>query len=172
MPTHAPKWPILVSLCLLSLSSQAMSRLFDGDANVWIANDRLCFGGTEFKSAGLFFNRTLKVDAGQVVVHAIQVTGAAPGSYWAISAADPEHALPLTGNTCIAYGERIAHFNPSQAAKPLVDGLYSVTLAGSDLKRGNRATFYKNFCLQHNDSGRRVTAAHYDKSAQQWVCSP
>ncbi|VXB18044.1 conserved exported hypothetical protein [Pseudomonas sp. 8AS] len=172
MPTPSPKWLMLVSLSLFSLNSQAMSRLFDGDANVWIANDRLCFGGTEFKSVGLFFNRTLKVDAGQVVVHAIQVTGAGPGSYWAISATDPEHALPITSNTCIAYGERIAHFNPSQAAKPLTDGLYSVMLGGSDLKSGNRATFYQNFCLQHSDSGRRVTAAHYDKSSQQWVCSP
>lgn len=35
---------------------------------------------------------------------------------------------------------------PSQAAKPLVDGLYSVTLAGSDLKSSNRTTFYKNVC--------------------------
>lgn len=172
MPTRSPKWLMLVSLCLFSLNSQAMSRLFDGDAKVWIANDRLCFGGTEFKSAGLFFNRTLKVDAGQVVVHAIQVSGADAGSYWTTSTTAPEHALPLTSNTCIAYGEHIAHFNPSQAAKPLVDGLYSVTLAGSDLKSGNRATFYKNFCLQHSDSGRRVMAAHYDKSVQQWVCSP
>lgn len=168
----SPKWLMLVSLCLFSLNSQAMSRLFDGDAKIWIANDRLCFGGTEFKSAGLFFNRTLKVDTAQVVVHAIQVSGADPAPYWATSTTAPEQALPLTSNTCIAYGERIAHFNPSQAAKPLVDGLYSVTLAGSDLKSGNRATFYKNFCLQHSNSQLNVKAARYDKSLQQWVCSP
>lgn len=49
MPVPSPKWLMLVSLSLFSLNSQAMSRLFDGDANVWIANDRLCFGGTELK---------------------------------------------------------------------------------------------------------------------------
>lgn len=168
MPHFLPGGVLLSCLCLLSLPSQAMSRLYDGEAEVWSTDQALCFGARTFKSAGLFLNRTLRVDRQRVVIHGVEVNGAGPALYWSMSADEPEDGLPINSSTCIAYGQQPGGFASRQRAAPLADGLYSVMLYGSDRKSGNRARFYKQFCVQRSGDRMAVADAYYDEGL--WRC--
>lgn len=170
-PTELLAGLLLIFLCSISIPAQAMSRLFDGDAEVWTADDKVCFGGRTFKSSGLFFNRTLRVDSQRVVIHAVEVSAAGATICWSSSAAAVDDALPITSASCIAYGERTGRLLQRHTAKPLVDGLYNVMLDGSDLESGNRARFYKQFCMRHSDRQTVVTDAQYDEHLQRWSCA-
>lgn len=171
MPNVFTAAVLLGSLCLLSLPGQAMSRLYDGEAEVWVAQETLCFGGRAFKSPGLFFNRTLGVDRHQVEIHAVEVNGTGASVYWRTGSDDLDDALALTTSTCIAYGEHPAGWHTRHAAIPLAEGLYSVMLNGSDRKSGNRARFYKQFCVWRSGNHLAVTGAYYDERLQRWNCS-
>ena len=163
------------SLCLAlstsTLSALGMSRLFDGDATVWMQGGALCFGCAAFKSPGLFFPRTLKVDERQVTVHYIEVSREPYEPYWSSSSEGPGRAVPLRSDTCFAYGGAIPGFQEKAPVRPLQPGMYSVTVGGRDSAGdGARATFMKTFCLAARGEGLAVIDAGYDEKAGRWVC--
>lgn len=165
------------SLCLAllmpALSAWGMSRLFDGDANVWMQGRTLCFGGAAFKSPGLFFNRTLKVDERQVAVHYIEVSREPYEPFWSSASIEPTQGVPLRSDTCFAYGQAIPGFTEKTPARPLEPGLYSVTVGGHDSRGdGARATFMKTFCLESRGDGLAVIDAGFDEGAGRWLCKP
>ncbi|KJJ98786.1 hypothetical protein UB43_19245 [Pseudomonas sp. 21] len=165
------------SLCLAllspTLSAWGMSRLFDGDARVWVQGRTLCFGGAAFKSPGLFFNRTLQVDERQVTVHAIEVAREPYEPFWSSASIEPTRGVPLHSDTCFAYGQAITGFRQKAPARPLEPGLYNVTLGGRDnAGDGQRATFMKTFCLEARGAGVAVIDAGYDEKQGRWVCNP
>ncbi|WP_152227462.1 hypothetical protein [Pseudomonas sp. SCB32] len=165
-----------VSLCLALLpqvSAWGMSRLFDGEATVWMRGETLCFGDVAFKSPGLFFNRTLAVDERQVAVHFIEVSREPYESYWATGGVDVARGAPLRSDTCFAYGQAIAGFKEKAPARPLTPGMYSVTVSGHDSAGdGARATFMKTFCLESRADGLAVIDAGYDEKLGRWRCKP
>lgn len=165
---------LIASLSLVLLMHQAsawgMSRLFDGDADVWMKDGALCFGGSAFKSPGLFFNRTLKVDRQRVAVHFIEVYREPYEPLWSASS---ESGTPLRSDTCFAYGQAIPGFKVKTPARPLEPGMYSVTLGGHDSAGdGARATFMKTFCLDSKGAGLVVVEAGYDEDLGRWRCKP
>ncbi|WP_236202009.1 hypothetical protein [Pseudomonas pseudonitroreducens] len=166
-----------VSLCLAllisTLSAWGMSRLFDGDAQVWQRGDTLCFGGKAFKSPGMFFNRLLDVDQRQVAVSYIEVYRDPYETLWAAGAEDPTVGAPLRSDTCFAYGQAIPGFKQTRPAQSLVPGLYHVTLNGRDSAGdGARATFMRTFCLAPRGDRLAVVDAIYDKTLGRWRCDP
>ncbi|MDH1012148.1 hypothetical protein N5J43_26145 [Pseudomonas nicosulfuronedens] len=168
---------LVSSLCLAlltpSLSAWGMSRLFDGDANVWMQDRTLCFGGAAFKSPGLFFNRTLQVDERQVAVQYIEVSREPYEPFWSSASIEPTQGVPLRSDTCFAYGRAIAGFREKTPARLLEPGLYSVTVGGHDSAGdGQRATFMKTFCLEARGDGLAVIKAGYDEKAGRWRCEP
>jgi len=165
------------SLCLAllspALSAWSMSRLFDGDARVWVEGRRLCFGGTAFKSPGLFFNRTLRVDERQVAVYSIEVAREPYEPFWSSASIEPAQGVPLRSDTCFAYGQAITGFREKVPARALEPGLYNVTLGGHDSAGdGQRATFMKTFCLEARGAGVAVIDAGYDEKQGRWACKP
>jgi len=163
------------SLCLVLLMPPAwgMSRLFDGDANVWVRGRTLCFGGAAFKSPGLFFNRTLQVDERQVAVQSIEISREPYEPFWSSVSLEPNQGVPLRSDTCFAYGQAITGFREKVPARPLEPGLYNVTLGGRDSAGdGQRATFMKTFCLEARGTGVAVLDAGYDDKQGRWVCKP
>ncbi len=167
--------PVSLGLALLlpQVSAWGMSRLFDGDATVWMRGATLCFGGAAFKSPGLFFNRTLKVDERQVAVHYIEVSREPYESFWATGSAEPAQGVPLRSDTCFAYGQPIPGFKEKTLARPLTPGMYRVTVGGHDSAGdGARATFMKTFCLESRDGGLALMVAGYDEALGRWVCKP
>ncbi|MFR0688810.1 hypothetical protein ACLUTX_05415 [Enterobacterales bacterium AE_CKDN230030158-1A_HGKHYDSX7] len=158
---------------LLPPSAWSMSRLFDGDATVWLQGRALCFGGVAFKSPGLFFNRTLKVDERQVTVRFIEVSREPYEAFWTSASREPMQGVPLRSGTCLAYGQAIPGFSDKVPARPLEPGLYNVTLGGHDSAGdGARATFMKTFCLASRGDGLAVLEAGYDERAGRWLCKP
>lgn len=161
----------LLGLASLLPSAWAMSRLFDGDANVWMRGETLCLGGAAFKSPGLFFNRMLKVDQRQVAVHFIEVSREPYESYWATAGKEPSSGVPMRSDTCFAYGQAIAGFQEKAPARALLPGLYHVTLGGHDSAGdGARATFMKTFCLGSREGRMVVIDAGYDEAQGRWRC--
>lgn len=165
------------SLCIAllspALSAWGMSRLFDGDARVWVRGRTLCFGGAAFRSPGLFFNRTLQVDERQVAVYSIEVAREPYEPFWSSASIEPTQGVPLRSDTCFAYGQAIPGFHEKTPALPLQPGLYNVTLGGRDSAgNGQRATFMKTFCLQARSNGVAVIDAGYDNRLGRWVCNP
>lgn len=165
------------SLCLVLLMHQAsvrgMSRLFDGDANVWMQDGTLCFGGSAFKSPGLFFNRTLKVDERQVAVHYIEVAREPYEPFWSSASIEPTQGASLRSNTCFAYGQAIPGFKAKVPARSLEPGMYNVTIGGHDSTGdGARAAFMKTFCLESQGAGLAVVEAGYDSELGRWRCKP
>lgn len=165
------------SLCLALLSpalpAWGMSRLFDGDANVWMQGETLCFGGAVFKSPGLFFNRTLQVDDRQVAVHSIEVAREPYQPFWSSASLEPAQGVPLRSDTCFVYGQAITGFHEKVPARPLEPGLYNVTIGGRDrVGDGQRATFMRTFCLALGGDGLAVVDAGYDEKAGRWLCKP
>ncbi|MFJ3264114.1 hypothetical protein ACIPK7_28005 [Pseudomonas sp. NPDC086581] len=162
-----------LALLLQTLSASGMSRLFDGDARVWVQGRTLCFGGAAFKSPGLFFNRTLQVDARQVAVYSIEVAREPYEPFWASASIEPTQGVSLRSDTCFAYGQAIPGFREKTPARPLQPGLYNVTLGGHDSAGdGQRATFMKTFCLEARGAGVAVIDAGYDDRQGRWVCKP
>ncbi|QRY80401.1 hypothetical protein JVX91_04580 [Pseudomonas sp. PDNC002] len=150
-----------------------MSRLFDGDANVWMQGRTLCFGGAMFKSPGLFFNHTLQVDERQVAVHYIEVAREPYEPFWSSASIEPTQGVPLRGDTCFGYGQAIPGFREKVLARPLEPGLYNATLGGHDSAGdGQRATFMKTFCLVSRGEGLAVAGAAYDEALGRWRCMP
>ncbi|MDN6855504.1 hypothetical protein QO207_02790 [Pseudomonas sp. CAN2814] len=162
---------LALTLLLPALSASGMSRLFDGDARVWVEGRTLCFGGAAFKSPGLFFNRTLQVDERQVAVYSIEVAREPYEPFWSAASAEPMQGVPLRSDTCFAYGRAIPGFREKTPARSLEPGLYNVTLGGRDSSGdGQRATFMKTFCLEARGDGVAVLDAGYDEKAGRWVC--
>lgn len=162
-----------LSLLVPGMSAWGMSRLFDGDARVWVQGRTLCFGGAAFKSPGLFFNRTLKVDERQVAVYSIDVAREPYEPFWSSASLEPAQGVPLRGDTCFAYGRAIPGFSEKVPARALEPGLYNVTVGGHDSAGdGARATFMKTFCLASRGDGLAVVEAGYDEKAGRWLCKP
>ncbi|MBB4866545.1 hypothetical protein HNP46_005450 [Pseudomonas nitritireducens] len=157
-------------ICSLQ-SANAMSRLFDGDARVWMQGSTLCFGGAAFKSPGLFFPRTLQVDERQVAVHYIEVAREPYEPFWSAASGEANQGVPLRSDTCFAYGRAIPGFSEKTPARPLQPGMYNVTVGGRDSAGdGARATFMKTFCLQSRDDELVVVDAGYNEKAGRWLC--
>lgn len=162
-----------LSLLVPGLSAWGMSRLFDGDARVWVQGRTLCFGGAAFKSPGLFFNRTLQVDERQVAVYSIEVAREPYEPFWSSASIEPTLGVPLRSDTCFAYGQAIPGFREKTPARPLQPGLYNITLGGHDSAGdGQRATFMKTFCLEARSAGVAVVDAGFDDRQGRWVCKP
>lgn len=161
-----------LGLALLTAQTSAwgMSRLFDGDARVWVQGRTLCFGGAAFKSPGLFFNRTLQVDERQVAVYSIDVAREPYEPFWSAVSNEPNRGVALRSDTCLAYGQAIPGFSEKTPARPLQPGLYSVTVGGRDnAGDGARATFMKTFCLEARAGGVAVVEAGYDDRQGRWA---
>lgn len=162
---------LCLALLLPQMSAWGMSRLFDGDATVWMHGGTLCVGGVAFKSPGLFFNRLLKVDERQVAVHYIEVSREPYEPFWSTGSVEPSHGVPLRSDTCFTYGQPIPGFRDKSPARPLAPGMYSVTVGGHDSAGdGARATFMKTFCLESRGNGLAVIDAGYDEGVGRWVC--
>ncbi|WP_370600317.1 hypothetical protein [Pseudomonas nitroreducens] len=162
-----------LALLLAQVSAWGMSRLFDGDATVWMRGETLCFGGVAFKSPGLFFNRLLKVDDRQVAVHFIELSREPYEPFWSTGSEDPSRGVPLRSDTCFAYGKAIPGFKERTPVRPLAPGMYRVTVGGHDSAGdGARATFMKTFCLASRGKGLAVVDAGYDEKAGRWLCKP
>lgn len=164
---------VCLALLMPAVSAWGMSRLFDGDARVWMQGRMLCFGGVAFKSPGLFFNRTLKVDERQVTVRYIEVSREPYEPFWSSTSIEPTQGVPLRSDTCFAYGQGIPGFREKVPARPLEPGLYDVTIGGHDSSgEGARATLMKTFCLESRSGGLAVIDAGFDERQGRWVCNP
>lgn len=157
-------------------AAQAMSRRYDGDAIAWAVGDKLCFGGKSFSVPGFFSNKKVSVDSSDVFIHGIEVFKGERDVFWSVShPPDKEKkrsGINLKSTTCIEYSKDISGFSVKSSARPLEEGLYSVSLYGNDRKTSKRALFFGYFCLKNPGAGLRVQGAVFDEEASRWVCAP
>lgn len=152
----------------------AMSRHHEGEARIWIEDEKICLGpDTRYVFGGYFFPRHAEVDENEVRLYGISISRNDDTYVWETYSQGFELSGPrLMSDTCLPYGENIETFTTKVPAKEIEPGMYSIMLMARDQK-GRRASFFTNKCITGSPGNWSISSVkinEQDLTSSRWSC--
>lgn len=134
-------------------------RISDGNVNIKIQGDNICFSPSDYKPRSSFFKK-YKVDDSDLKFVSISVGSLRSGSVWEMQIPYEQYskALPLKSNTCIKYGESLSDYTIRKEKGDLSQGSYKVFLRGYDNNKNTTIVFFSVFGLGFLDRKLKINS--------------